>query len=121
MASARNPAGHDVNSIGHAKWSGEEKAVARRAFRHALGQELEAVIREAKNRAARIKEPSELWDLEEFLTQRRQEIDRKYDYRYSVLLLVFANLLREGCISEEDLRGLSQDKLEFICRARARA
>jgi hypothetical protein len=46
------------------------------------------------------------------LTQRRQEIDAKYDFRYSVLPLVFANLLREGRISEDDLRGLGEDKLE---------
>jgi hypothetical protein len=121
MASSRNPATHDVNSIRNLKWSGGEKAVARRAFEHALGQQLEAVVREAKNRAARIKEPSELWDLEKFLSQRRQEIDRKYDYRYSVLPLVFANLLREGRLSEEDLRGLSQDKRDYIRREGARA
>ena len=49
--------------------------------------ELEAVIRKAKERAERIEQPSHLWDLEHYLTRRRQEIDRKYDYRYSVLPL----------------------------------
>jgi hypothetical protein len=50
--------------------------------------------------------------MEHWLTQRRQEIDSKYDFRYSVLPLVFANLLRDGRISEDDLRGLGEDKLE---------
>ena len=27
-------------------------------------------------------EPADLWDLEHYLTQRRKEIDRKYDYEY---------------------------------------
>jgi hypothetical protein len=48
------------------------------------------------------------------LTQRRQDINRKYDYRYSVLLFVFANLVREGRVSEEELRSLGEDKLAYI-------
>ena len=57
-------------------------------------------------KAGQIKEPADLWDLEHYLTQRRKEIDRKYDYRYSQLDLVFGRLLREKWIAEEDLRGL---------------
>jgi hypothetical protein len=98
------------------KWSAAEKAVARRAFDLALGREMETVIREAKDRAAKTEEPSQLWDLERWLTQRRQEIDRSYDYRYSVLLRVFARLLREGLLHEADLHGLGQDKLDRIRR-----
>ncbi len=78
------------------KWSHAEKTVARRAFDLALGEELEALLQEAKGRAARIEEPSELWNLESWLTERRREIDRRYDYRYSILPLVFAQLLRDG-------------------------
>jgi hypothetical protein len=96
------------------KWSPAEKAVARRAFDLALGRELKAVIREAKDRAAKIHEPSALWELERWLTERRQEIDRKYDYRYSVLPLVLATLLREGRLTEDQLRGLGQDKFEAV-------
>jgi hypothetical protein len=82
------------------KWSPAEKAVARRAFDLALNRELEAVVREAKDRAAKITEPSELWELERWLAERRREIDRKYDYRYSILPLVLAALLR----TEDDLQ-----------------
>ena len=56
----------------------------------ALNGELEAIVREAGERAARIREASELWDLERWLGERRREIDQKYDYRYSVLPTVFA-------------------------------
>jgi len=96
------------------RWSPAEKAAARKAFDLALGRELQEVTREAQQRAARIEEPSELWELERFLTKHRQEIDRKYDYRYSVLPLVFTILLREGRLSEEDLKGLGNDKLSHI-------
>jgi hypothetical protein len=52
--------------------------------------------------------------LEHYLTQRRKEIDSKYDYRYSRLTHVFGKLLHEGRLREEDLRGLREDKLNLI-------
>ena len=39
--------------------------------------------------AGRIEQPSELWELERYLTQRRKDIDCLYDYRYSMLPVVF--------------------------------
>jgi hypothetical protein len=45
------------------KWSPAEKAVARRAFDLALSREMKAVVQEAKDRAARIIEASELRQL----------------------------------------------------------
>ena len=95
-------------------WSKSEKIVARKAFDAALGQELHEVIQEAKRMANQIQKSSDLWDLEHYLTQRRKEIDRKYDYRYSQLLHVFGRLLHEGRLREEELRGLREDKLDAI-------
>ena len=95
-------------------WSRSEKAVARTAFDAALERELHEVIQEAKQMANQIKEPADLWDLEHYLTQRRKEIDRKYDYRYSQLTHVFGRLLYEKRLSEEELRGLREDKLKSI-------
>jgi len=102
------------SSMAHLTWSPAEKAIARKVYEAALKQELEDVVRETKEKAAKIKQVSEVWDLEYHLTQRRKEIDRAYDYRYSVLPDVFGNLIRKGRIREEDLRGLSDDKLEYI-------
>ncbi len=45
--------------------------------------------------ASQIQQSSDLWDLEHYLTQRRKEIDRKYDYRYSQLTQVFGRLFRQ--------------------------
>jgi hypothetical protein len=64
--------------------------------------------------ANQINEPADLWDLEHHLTQRRKEIDRKYDYRHSQLTHVFGRLLHESRLSEEELRGLREDKLKSI-------
>jgi hypothetical protein len=95
-------------------WSKSEKAIARTAFDAALGRELHEVIQETKQKASQIKQPSDLWDLEHYLTQRRKQIDRKYDYRYSQLSQVFGRLLHEKLLREEELRGLREDKLKSI-------
>ena len=111
MASAHNPA---VNGFREWNWSPKEKAAARRAFDLALSRELEGIIRDTKDRAARITEASDLWDLERWLGERRRQIDGMFDYRYSVLPRVLAALLRAGQISEDALRGLAADKLDAI-------
>jgi hypothetical protein len=64
--------------------------------------------------ASQITQSSDLWDLEHYLTQRRREIDRKYDYRSPQLTLVFRKLLRENRLGEKELRRLQEDKLESI-------
>ena len=98
------------------KWSSAEKIVARRAFEKALNCELGTVIREAKERADRIREASELWEMERWLAERRESIDRMFDFRYSVLPFVFAKLLRDRRLSENDLHGLAKQKLDAIHR-----
>ena len=95
-------------------WSKSEKAIARTAFDAALKRELQEVMRQAKQMANEIKEPTDAWDLEHYLTERRKEINRKYDYRYSQLTHVFGRLLYEGRVSEEELGGLREDKLKPI-------
>ena len=76
-------------------WSRSEKAIACKAFDAALKRELHEVIQDAKQMASRIRQSSDLWDLEHYLTERRKEIDRKHDYRYLQLTLVFGKLLRD--------------------------
>ncbi len=96
------------------KWSKSEKAIARTAFDAALGRELQEVIEKTKQMANTIQQSSDLWDLEHYLTERRKEIDRKYDYRYSQLTHVFGRLLHERRLSEQELRGLREDKMKLI-------
>ena len=105
-----------INGLRDLHWTGAEKAIARKAFHLALQREFDAVIQKAKKKAASIKEPGDLWKLEDYLTRSRNYIDRTYDYRYSVLLRVFANLLRLGRLNGEELAGLADDKLEYIRR-----
>ena len=55
-----------------------------------------------------------MWELERYLTQRRKDIDRKYEFRSSRLTQLFGTLLFEGRIREEELRGLRDDKMKAI-------
>ena len=96
------------------KWSPAEKGIARKAFNGALQRELDSITQEVKRRASVIKVPAELWELEEYLSNSRKEINRKYDYRFSVLPIVFGQLVREGRVSIDELRGLADDKVAFI-------
>ena len=98
------------------KWSATEKKVARAAFDLALNREIESVRREVEAMLANSSDPRQVWTVHDFLTDKRDEIDLKYDYRYSVLISVFARLVREGWLSEDDLSGLSSEKLEAIKR-----
>jgi hypothetical protein len=98
------------------KWSQSEKRVARRAFELALHRELTALIQETKERVNQMSTPGELWEVEHWLTERRREIDETYDYRYSVLPVVFAKLLRRRTLSDGDLKGLGPEKVNLIRR-----
>lgn len=61
-------------------WSKSEKAISRTVFDAALGRELDEVIQRTKQMTNKIRQSSDLWDLEHYLTERRKEIDRKYIY-----------------------------------------
>ena len=95
-------------------WSRSEKIIARAAFDAALGRELHVVIQQAQKMASQIQQSSDLWDLEHYLTQRRKEIDRKYDFRGSRLTDVLGRLLYERRLREKELSGLREDKLKSI-------
>jgi YD repeat-containing protein len=49
-----------------------------------------------------------------YLTKPRTQIDRQFDYRYSILVFVFSDLIRQGRLSEQEPHGLSEDKLASV-------
>jgi hypothetical protein len=92
-------------------WSESEKQVAQEAFKTAYKREIKSLIEEVRQKASEVTEIDEVWQLHDFLSARRHEIDGKYDYQYSALLFVFARLLNEKLLSLEELQDLEQDKL----------
>lgn len=96
------------------KWSESEKKLSRRIFEAALQAELADVIKKFKAKAAAVTTPDEMWAVQAFLEKSQREVEEKYDYRYSNLIIVFARLLREGRIKDEQLHGLTDEKLSYI-------
>ena len=93
-------------------WSKLQKKHARELFDLALEREYKELIEEIN--ALQIESRVEVWELRDRLNQKAKEMDRKYDYRYSQLLFVFAQLLREGYLAEDELYVLGEDKLGDI-------
>ena len=93
------------------EWSDREKNIAKEAFNKAYLREVNNLIREVREQANSISELNHLWQLHDFLSARRHEMDGKYDYRDSVLIFVFARLVNEGLLDLNELEGLAKDKL----------
>ena len=96
------------------KWSKQEKTIARAAFDKAYEKECIQIIEKLKKKSLKLTRPEDIWDLHDYLSEIRQEIDQKYDFRYSVLILVFATLLNQQWLEIDDLEGLSTDKIDKI-------
>jgi Photoprotection regulator fluorescence recovery protein len=95
-------------------WSASEKKLARRVFDEALKKVLEAEMADFKTKAAAVYTPSDMWAIETHLRERHRESDEMFDYRYSQLPLVFANLINRSLVDETELEALSVDKLKRI-------
>ena len=91
------------------RWTATEKKVARRAFDRALDRYLSAITKEAKRMMANVADPSDLWQVEAYLTESRKTVDRLYQFRYSDLLQVFSILMRDEWLKEAELVGLQPE------------
>lgn len=96
--------------VSETTWSETEQKAAKKAFDLAYERETLALIKEFREKANSIDEVKEIWVLHDFLSAKRHEIDGKYEYRYSVLIFVFARLLKEGWLHLDELEGLDKDK-----------
>ncbi len=100
--------------VSEMEWSVAEKTIARNAFDRAYEREISALVTDVRERANRILELKDLWQLHDFLSARRHEIDGKYDDRDSMLVFVFADLIREGWLRIDELDGIHRDKIARI-------
>lgn len=96
------------------EWSQAEQNIAQVAFDKAYDREINALIKEINEKASVISQIEDIWGLHDYLSARRHDIDGKYDYRYSVLVFVFARLVKEGWLQLDDLEGLEASKLKKV-------
>jgi len=100
--------------MGDLHWSNAEKQAARKAFDAAFERECRAIRAKVVQMLGAKDDVKQIWRLHDYLSEERRQVDRKYDYRYSKLDMVFGVLLREGWLKEAELSGLGQDKLQSI-------
>jgi len=95
-------------------WAPTEKKLARSAFDKAFKRQCTAITQEARRMLEARTAPSDIFRVQEYLTEQRRILDRLYDYRYSRLLGVFGRLLSDGWLKEGDLNGLQPAKIARI-------
>lgn len=89
-----------------------EKKVAKELFELALQRDYQRLQEDIKQ--YKCDTPESIWDLRSFLNKKAKEFDNKYDYRYSVLDIVFMGLLREELLHIDELKGLSQERQKYL-------
>jgi len=97
-----------------AGWTREEQGLAQAVFDRALARDVDTLIADLRSRSQALEGPEELWQLHDFLSIRRHEIEGRFDFRLPGLLFVFADFVKDGLVSLEELEGLSPDKLAKI-------
>ena len=95
-------------------WAPTEKKLARIAFDKAFERQCTAITQEARRMLETSTAPSDIFRVQEYLTEQRRIVDQLYDYRYSQLLGVFGRLLSDGWLREGDLHGLQPEKIAKI-------
>ncbi len=95
-------------------WAPTEKKLARIAFDKAFERQCTAITQEARRMLETTTAPSEIFRVQEYLTEQRKTVDGLYDYRYSRLLGVFGRLVSDGWLREGDLHGLQPEKIAKI-------
>jgi hypothetical protein len=96
------------------RWSSAEKKVAHAAFEAALSRERATIRHEIESMLRVSDDGTAIWRVRDYLNDRARELDQKYDFRYSVLISVFARLLAEGWLTLDDIAGLDMAKQELI-------
>jgi hypothetical protein len=104
------------NFIERIPWTPLEKKVARKAFDQAFERQCASIKAETEKMIANAAAPPDIWRIHDYLSEHRRIVVALYDYRYSVLLTVFARLLNDGWLAEADLAGLAEDKIDRIKR-----
>jgi hypothetical protein len=96
------------------KWSQLEETIFKQALQKAHERETNALITHIRDRASSITEIEDLWHLHDLLSTKRHEIDGKYHYDSNTVVFDFANLVKQGWVNIDELKGLKPEVLTKI-------
>jgi hypothetical protein len=97
-----------------AGWTDQEQSIARLAFDAAYARAVAGLISAVQVQVEQLGGAESIWQLHDFLSIQRHEIEGRFDFRLPGLLFVFASLVKDGLLSLDDLEGLEPDKLAKI-------
>ena len=92
------------------KWSSAEKRIAEAALKKAYDSEVAALIQSVQKKISLITAPEDVWQLHDFLSASRHDIEGKYDDREPFLLYTLSRLVKDGWLKLSELTELSPDK-----------
>ena len=91
-------------------WSGTEKNIAETALKKAYARELEVLVASVREKASLVASAEDVWQLHDFLSARRHELDGKYDGREPFLMHTLSRLVKDGLLDLSELASLAADK-----------
>lgn len=94
------------------RWSSGEKKAARRLLDRAREREYRELMDEIN--ALRVESPEDIWELRERLNEKAREMNERYNYHYSRLIYVFAQLVHLGYLRPEEIEELGEAKAKKI-------
>ncbi|GAB4315692.1 MAG: hypothetical protein Kow0091_22880 [Geminocystis sp.] len=100
-----------INTTG---WNHTEIEISQKVLKKAYQRETETLMTQVRNQIENMSDMEQLWQIHDLLSAKRYDLDGKYDTREGMLVFTFAQLLKEGWISLEELTGLDSAKLAKI-------
>lgn len=95
-------------------WSETEQGIAKQAFERAYGRAIHQLINAVRTRSEQLSSAQAVWDLHDFLSIERHNIEGRFDFRLDGILFVFASLVKDQLLRLDELDGLTADKLAKI-------
>lgn len=95
-------------------WTTKEIEISQQVLNKAYQRETETLVAQVQYQINNMTDITQLWQVHDLLSAKRYDLDGKYDARESMLIFTFAQLLKEGWISLEELHGLDQAKLAKV-------
>ncbi|MEB3303863.1 MAG: hypothetical protein ACKOPT_17040 [Cyanobium sp.] len=95
-------------------WTPQEQDIAREAFETAQGRAITTLIGKVQRHATGLGSLESLWQLHDFLSTQRFDMEGRFDFRLEGILFVFASFVKDGLLGLDDLQGLDAEKLAKI-------
>lgn len=103
-----------VMQVGTTQWSSQERAIAKAALKTAYQRETINMVKLVREKASEVSQIEDLWQLNDFLSARRFDLDGKYDDRDQEMPFVIAKLMKEGWLTTDDLSGFEEANLTKV-------